>query len=403
MGGRMIKLYTAFTKEIDDAEAAVRDISEQLKPAENALKNTLGIVHFYYDCAPTDVIQALINALPFELAGCVSSYTTVSGEHNSIALSITMITSDDVTFSVHSVENIDKKTRKQTTDEITALFSDLAGGKESPKMVMPLMAVSQHFSGDDLVDISNSMPEPFPLFGTIAFNMENREGTNYVLANGKISASAFAFIAFYGNLNPKFHITTALAYDDNFGDIGEITDADGAVLKSVNGISALTYLKKLGMVTSDNAVTGFGIWAVPAILALPNGTKVVRAFLGIDENSGHIIATGSLQVGAKIQFAFLDGEKTIASAKALASDFCDTKNNDIIAYSCAARAWSLGTRIFAESQSIAEKANEYFEKNNCPLNYSIAYSGGEICPVKDSAGKLVNVLHNYTLTACSFN
>jgi PAS domain S-box-containing protein len=397
----LIKLYTAFTKEIN-GKAAVREICEQLNPAENALKNTIGIMHFYCEFAETDVIQAIVKALPFELAGCVSSYTATGKDHSGIALSVPMITSDDVTFSVSSVEDTDAKSREQLTDEITVLFSDMAGA-EAPKMVMPLMAVSRHFSGDDLVDMSNAMPEPFPLFGTIAFNMEKQEGPHYVLANGKISDSAFVFIAFYGNIKPKFHVATSLVYDESLGDIGEITDADGPVLKSVNGISALTYLKKLGTVTPDNAMTGSGIWAVPAVLAFPNGTKVVRAFLGIIENTEHIYATGSLRTGANIQFAFLDGEKTIKSAKALISGFCESKDNDIIAYSCAARAWSLGAKIFAESQAIADKANEYLDENNYPLNYSAAYSGGEICPVTDSAGKLVNVLHNYTLVACSLN
>jgi hypothetical protein len=313
-----------------------------------------------------------------------------------------MITSDDVTFSIHSVEDTDKKSRGQLVDEITKLFSDLSG-TETPKMVIPLLAMSQHFSGDDLVDTSNAMPEPFPIFGTIAFNMENKEGTHYVLANGKISASTYVFIAFYGNIEPKFHLTTALAYDESFGDVGEITEAEGPVLKSVNGIPALAYLKKLGMITSDNAVAGSGIWAVPAILAFPNGTKVVRAFLGIIDNTEHIFATGSMQEGVKIQFAYLDDGKTLTSANALISDFCETKYNDFIAYSCAARAWSLGTKFFAESQTIADKAKEYLSANKCPLNYSVAYSGGEICPVTDNTGKLINVLHNYTLIACSFN
>jgi hypothetical protein len=46
----LIKLYTAFTKEID-GKAAVREICEQLNPAENALKNTIGIMHFYCEFA----------------------------------------------------------------------------------------------------------------------------------------------------------------------------------------------------------------------------------------------------------------------------------------------------------------------------------------------------------------
>jgi len=157
------------------------------------------------------------------------------------------------------------------------------------------------------------------------------------------------------------------------------------------------------MITSENAVVGSAIWAVPAILTYPNGAKVVRAFLGVVEGTEFIISTGKMEVGTQIKFAFLDGDKTLSSAESLIKDLSETKKNDIIAYSCAARAWSLGAKFFAEAQKIAECAERYQLDHNDPFNYSVAYSGGEICPVMDNTGKLVNALHNYTLIACSFN
>ena len=397
---KVIKLYTAFTKEIDDADTAVSEILSQLDPEKNALKNTIGVIHFYYEFVETGVCQAVIEAMPFELAGCVSSYTASDKKYGDIALTITMITSDEVDFDIRIIEDPDKKTKSQLSEEVTQLCHELCA-KEKPKLVMPFMPPMQQYGGDDLVLTVNALKDPFPMFGTISFNTENNRNSNYVAGCGKI-ACAFAFIAMYGNIEPSFGITTAFAFDDSFGGFAEITEADGLVLKKINDISALRYLKDQGMVTSDNQVSGSAVWAVPAILTYPNGTKIVRAFLEIVEGTDYIVSTGAMDIGTKIKFAFVDGDKTLMSAEKLFTDLSRNERSGVIAYSCAARAWSLGAKFFAEAQKIAECAERYEQDHKKPLIYSVAYSGGEICPVEDNTGKLVNALHNYTLVACSF-
>jgi hypothetical protein len=313
-----------------------------------------------------------------------------------------MITSDDVRFTIRSVDDAGAKSREQIADEIKRLCIGFLA-EEKPKMVMPFMPHLLFFTGDDLVATANALPEPLPMFGTIAFNLEDfANKTHFVMGNGKISPDMYVFIAFYGNFEPKFHITSSFALEEGFGDIAEITEADGPILKKVNGITALEYLKKQGMITSDNVVAATGTWTVPAILTYPNGTRVVRAFPGIVEGTEYIFSTGAMEAGAKIMFAYLDGEKTLSSAEKLFKEISAEKENGIIAYSCAARAWSLGTKYFAEAQKIAECADEYMQRNNIPLQYCVTYSGGELCPITDNDGKLVNVFHNYTIISCSF-
>ncbi|MDR2694924.1 MAG: hypothetical protein LBC79_00900, partial [Deltaproteobacteria bacterium] len=116
----MIKLYTALTKEIDDAAAAVGEIIGQLKPEENALKNTIGIVQFHHEFAETGVYQAIVEALPFEVVGCVSTFIGICGQYGDFSLSVTMLASDDVNFSIRTLEDLDTKPREQIFQEITA-------------------------------------------------------------------------------------------------------------------------------------------------------------------------------------------------------------------------------------------------------------------------------------------
>ncbi|MCL2078167.1 MAG: FIST C-terminal domain-containing protein [Oscillospiraceae bacterium] len=398
----MVKVYTAMTTEIDDPQAAVKEIREQLNPEKNALKNTVGIVNFYHEFAETDTLQAIADALPFESAGCVSSYIGAGGMCGDIALSVTMLTSDDAYFSINAIENLRDKTGEQIGEEFTRLCADLYA-EEKPQMVIPFLPLANHFTGDNLVEIANGLPESVPLFGTIAYNMEGVENAHYVYVNGKASAQTFAFIALYGNVNPKFHYTNAFIYDNSFGDIAEVSDAENTILKAINGITALEYLKKKGMITDENNVAYWTSGVIPAILTYPNGTKIVRQFLGVVEGTEYIHATGFMKSGAKIEFANIDGDKTLLSAEKILGEMYEAKSDNTIMFSCAGRAWSLGVNFIGEAEKIAECVNNHRQNNNSDFNYCLSYSGGEILPVWDNDGKLVNTLQNYTLIACTFN
>jgi hypothetical protein len=397
----MLKVYTAFTREIDDPSAAAKEILQQLNPDVNALKNTVGIIHFYYEFVDTEVCRTVINALPFETVGCVSSYAGSCEEYAEVALSVTMITGDDFHFSVKTVENVKDKSNAEVVEATKNIFSNFAK-TEKPKMVMPYLPPLQNFSGDDLVVTVNALPEAISLFGTIAFNMENVANSNYVLGEGRFSTDMLVFVAFYGNFEPKFHLTTSFEFEAGIGELATIDEADGTVLKSVNGMSAMAYLKKQGMITTDNAFEG-SVWAIPAILNYSNGTQVVRSFLGVVEGTEYIFATGAMEEGAKISFTYLDADKTLASADKLLDEINAADGNGVILYSCAARAWSLGSNYFAEAKKIVKFAEQYREKHNAIFNYSVAYSGGEISPIIDNNGKQINVLHNYSLISCAFN
>jgi len=397
----MIKTYTALTRNIDDPEEAVREICEQLNVEKNALKNTIGIMHFFHECAESGVCQAVEKALPFPLVGTVSTYTSVSGEYGEFVFAVTMITSDDTHFSIHNIENINTKPKQEIADEFLALCKEICS-VEKPKMVMSFLSASNNFSADELVALTNKLPETLPFFGSVAFNIES-VGTHYVASEGKVSSDMLTLVAFYGAVNPTFHVTTSFAFDDKFLDDAEITDADGTVIKTVNNQPVLQYLISQGLVSEDRTLADGSIWALPALLSYSDGTTVVRAFVGIDEENDYVFATGAMEVGARIKFSLMDAGKTLASAAEIVERLSNLEANDVIAYSCAARAWSLGTEIHAEAEKIAECAKVFEAKHGKPFVFSVVSSGGEICPVTDKDGKLVNVLHNYTLSACSLN
>ncbi|MDR2578977.1 MAG: hypothetical protein LBC70_09280 [Chitinispirillales bacterium] len=394
-------MYTAFTKQVDDPEAAAREILEQLKPQENKLKNTIGIIHFFHEFVETDVCKAIADALPFDVAGCVSSYVGTTERYGDTAMSVTMLTGDDVSFSIRAIEDTNTKSVEQIADELTRMCAELCA-EEKPKLVMPFLQVGQHFTSDNLVDTVNALPDPFPLYGTIAFNINKEDdGTgNYTQFNGKISSDMQVYVAFYGNIEPEFHVITSFFDETLQGGYATVTGASETVLESVDGMSALKYLMEQGIILASNNLSG--LWTLPAILLYPNGTEIVHAFHGVVKGTESIWTTNFIKEGAKIKFAHLDGDKTVLSAEHLIKDLAKSNKNNLIMYSCIARSWSLGANFLSEAKKIAACAGEHRQTNNAPLNYSLAYSGGEICPVWDKNGKMVNTVHHYTLVACTF-
>ena len=398
----MLKVFTAITKEVDDNRAAIKEILERLNLKENMKKNTVGIVHYFYEYEESGALQELVEALPFKIVGSVSTFLASNGDYGDTALTLTMLTSDDVDFEIFTISDLNNKNYEEITAEVKTLCGSMTE-KEVPKVALTLLPPLKHYSADDLVETVNELPVTIPLYGTLSHHLGQNDFEGHLLVNGKARPDSLIFVAIYGDVTPKYHVTTAFAFDDSFIQDAVITDSDGPTLKTVNGITALEFLRQNQMLNSENNVVSSTIWVVPAILTLPNGLKIVRAFISMVDGTEYIFATGALPTGAKIKFAIMDGEKTLSSAEQLVKDLCSLKENDIIAYSCGARAWSLGVNHTGEAKIIDETSKKYCQCPGSSLNYTIAYAGGEICPILDNTGKLINALHNYTLIACSFN
>jgi hypothetical protein len=65
----MLKVPAAYTEEIDDAEAAVSGLPEQLAPDKNLLKNSAALVHCYHEFVESGVVEELDKRLGFPTIG----------------------------------------------------------------------------------------------------------------------------------------------------------------------------------------------------------------------------------------------------------------------------------------------------------------------------------------------
>jgi hypothetical protein len=392
-------MYTAFTSQIDNPEAAVAEIRTQLEPEKNMLKNTIGIAAFYHEYAENGVYKAVAAALPFDMVGTSSTVTGARGQTGEYSLAVTMLTSDDVTFATRSIET-KNKSAGEINESLKKIFGEFIA-QDKPKLVLSYLAPQPNFSGDDFMNTAAEIAKELLLFGSLAWNTDGVTEKSFVAFKENASPYLMDFVAIYGNFEPRFKVTTSLDMNALIKEAAVITSSEGPILKSINNIPAFDYLKKIGLV--DEAMTDLAqFFAVPAIVIYENGKRVARAVLQtVTGDPKSLLVTGNTPVGAKISFALMDDEATLRSALEATQQFESEKVENSISYSCAVRSWSLGANFLSECEAFA-RYHEQLGKDGIPANYMLCYSGGEICPAPDINGNFENSLHSYTLISCIF-
>jgi hypothetical protein len=328
-------------------------------------------------------------------------YGGINDVHGDFSMTINVFTSDEETFKLISSPSLTGVSMEEIGANLIAIYDKLTE-KDVPKMVMSFFASTPTFSGDNLMDTVNNYPKKFPLFGTNAFNDENIAENNLILCGDIITHEIVAFLGIYGDFKPHFHSCTSFAYEESVTESARITKCYNNIVMEINGLPATDYLTKIGMVDSSGLVRDASIWAVPAIVKFSDGNKVARAFFGIVEGTNHIFSAGRLEEGAEISFASMDSDKTVRSAEKLFNEVLQSDDKNCICFSCAARFWSLGRNKLAELEKVESCVNNAVSESGEKLNYSLVYSGGEICPMFNENGDFKNIMHTYTITACTF-
>ena len=94
---RMIQMYTARTSEIDEIDVAVAEIKSQIDFG-SLKKNTGGLIFCHIDFVDSGVVAALCEALPFNVIGMTSMASVDEHGYGLFDLTLTVLTSDEVTF-----------------------------------------------------------------------------------------------------------------------------------------------------------------------------------------------------------------------------------------------------------------------------------------------------------------
>ena len=378
----MIRFLTAYTFEADELDVALSEILEQLDLEKNSLKNSAGFLFCHPDFIDTGVAQGIAETLPFEVVGATTVCNLTEGLRDLAGLSISVLTSDTVEFSAASASGC------QNDADIAKVYEEMSKGKNGvPSIMLPFATTA---GGDIAVNILDKLTSgKTPLFGTNAVDNTAHVSQACILHNGTIYRKGLTILAAWGELKTKL-IVAELSDDFIQKQRAVVTKSDGHIILSINDICPADYLKSIGI--SFEQADG-NLHAIPFFVDFCDGTKPAgRVFYKLTPE-GYIISGGIIPENSTIAVGSLDVQDIInLTTKALDDILNSGSSKGLLLFPCVSHFWTLDSMPF---ELIQDRINQ-------KIPYQVFFSGGEICPVYDSAGEMHNRFHSFTCVACSF-
>ncbi|MCL2801203.1 MAG: FIST C-terminal domain-containing protein [Treponema sp.] len=388
-------MFSAFTEEIDDVDAAAAEILKQLDLDNSLMKNSIGLLHCYNEFIDSGVVSALCEKLPFDVVGITVPYVRLSGKASSMGLMLNVLTGDDVNFitGISDPINTGGGNLAQVTEKLCSGVSARLNNNEKPPMLItfgPFMHVLK-INADEYIDkVSGYFPN-VPVFGAFSFSEEIDFSKCYTLYNGQSYENAAGLVAITGNIDPSF-LTISVPEKNIIGELATITKSAGNIIHAINGVSVEDYVISIGLVDKKGDLEK--LYSTPMIARLDDGSTVVRVCIGGDGQGGAIMG-GHVPEGAKIGFAMLEVSDNISTSKEISHNALEIFNGrNIIVYSCMARLGFMGAN---QRELEAKTICDILGGSN---NFFLAYVGGEIFPQKLLSGKYVNHLQNFSIIVC---
>lgn len=390
----MIKSFSAFTHEVDDADAAAAEIIKQLdlNGKNHLMKHTIGIVSCFADYIDSGVWTAVAEALPFELWGITTIASASTGIIGETMLSILVLTSDDVSFSAALSEPIMEASEEPFKVLYEKALSKLPG---KPSLMLTFSPLFSKLSINFYVACMSKISGGVPNFGAVAMDHNHDYHEAYVLSNGKYSKNQFAVLLMHGDVSPSFHVGT-ISDEKVFPEKGIVTAAQGNILQMVNGKPALEYLLSLGLTQGDDGQI-LGINSFPIIVDHNDGTMpVIQAMLAITPE-GHVVCGENVLEGSTLSIGAFNPDEIVAtSGPTLKKALAAANHHTVLVYSCISRYFALGYDSLKELEQLRKQMAD------TDINYIAAYAGGEICPIDSGEGNIVNRSHSNSFIICTF-
>ena len=382
----MIEMYTARTSEIDEISDAISEIKSQID--FSALKkNSGGLIFCHIDFVESGVVAALCKELAFDIIGMTSMVSVDEHAYSLFDLTLTVFTSDEVTFKVGMTDSINHDNYAAEVDRVYRRIRNCVDS--DPAMIFSFMPYIREVAGYEVVNAMDAACHGIPMWGSITNNIDFNYETVQTICNGKNLPAGVAMMFLNGPVEPKF-IVSSIPERNITSNRAIVTKSKGAILYEVNDMPILEYLANMGLIITKENIT-----TTPMMVYYDNSeVPVALGFYTLFED-GSVLTGGEMPVGTSLAVGSIDAQGIFESAESGLSQILAYKDRQAtLLLPCVTRYIMLAPDQEGEIRLIKEKLT------NSGYPFMMGYSGGEICPMPGKDGKLSNRFHNYTFCAC---
>jgi hypothetical protein len=382
----MIRTFIAHTAEIDEADDAVSEILNQID-LKKLSKNSIGILACYYEFIETGIVKKLCEALPFGVIGLTTMASTAGGESGMYQLTLTVLTSDEVSFETAltaplSITDFKNPIESAYREARNKLPSD-------PAFIISIFPFVMDLSVADVLKSFDIVCGGLPIWGSVVSDVTMAFENSQVILNGQIEKSSLAMVLIHGPVEPEF-IVTSLPERNISIRKAVITDSDGCILKKANNVILSDYFDSIDLSTRK----GVNPTAVPLMVSYDDGSAPVALAIYSMREDGTALCGGEMPLGGTFSIGEIDSKGIRETANTtIEKVLACGKSEGILMFPCISRYLMLAPNSSDEMEAV-------FEKINGKIPYWLAYSGGEICPIRGEDGKYHNRLHNYSFPVC---
>jgi len=382
----MIKVLTASTYELDDAEKAVQEILSQINPQNALLKNSAAMLFCHIKFIEMGVMEKICKSLPFDVVGCTSLYFALPKIEGEIMLAVTVLTSDDTEFAAGICDPL---TPENAEGSINALYQKTASSLSGP----PVLAFAFPPTMFQLtIDVFTAALDKacggIPIFGTVALDIGAHIRNPKTIYKGTAYSDRIALLLFKGPVKPHF-IFRRFPEGASLAQDAVITRANGAEIISINNEPAASFLQGIGLIQSVFSQ------AIPLVIADSNGNNQEVVVVQKITDEGTLICGRHIPVGGILDIGAITADYVLESARALIREIKkdEDKTRFSIIISCFLRTIVLGGASM-EVNLIQQELGGF------PGGYLYLNSGGELCPRYTKSGETVNQALQYAVIAC---
>ncbi|MDR3238228.1 MAG: FIST C-terminal domain-containing protein [Spirochaetia bacterium] len=375
----MIKTFNACTEEIDDIGDAIKEITGQIEKMQLA-ENSVGILSCHYEFIENGTVAKLCDSVPFDIIGMTTIASASGGAFGMYQMHLTVLTSSEVSFSTAATEAL---TEENFHDAISDAYKSAAGGSDDTSLIISFFPYTRHLSSADTLRTFDNVCGGIPIWGSVASDVTVTFQNCNTILNGRAGNDFVVMLLFHGPANPEFLITSIPSHNISPRK-ALITESDGCILKKANDMTLADYFNSIQFHFQNAA-------SIPLILEY-EGSSVALAIYSMNKD-GSAVCGGETPVGAFFSLGEIDEEGIIETAEATIDKVLESGRTSLLMLPCVTRYIVLHPNSEAEIKKVIEKVGG-------KIPYWLAYSGGEICPVRGGDGKLHNRLHNYTFSAC---